>query len=268
MANGIGFKQSDFYADIARGKVPNAVPEHRGGLLEFTNTSVPAFDDMTVWNTDGDQKLWTPPPALGTPIELYSDSASDDGKVVRIGYLTYPNWNEEYINVTLARNGSGVTAIANPSIVARVNTMRIVQGTAPAVGKIHVRMAGAPSTIYRTISIGTFRAQACHMSVPAGMSYYHVLSKIGSVSSINNAAAHFRIFSNGADTNVARTVFEEVAGSLCGASVSQVGQASIAYPIPIKFCEKSDIYVNVHCSKAIGVLDSFTASCELSGWFE
>lgn len=133
----------------------------------------------------------TPIPTAAVNMELLSASANDTAagtgaRTVTVGYLA-----SGYVPKTVVLTMNGITPVAMPEAVLRINSMAVASaGTNPRganLGALSMRAAGGAGATYAYMRAGTGIAQSSMYTVPTGRTF-DVLAILTSVHQVDTAA--------------------------------------------------------------------------------
>ena len=147
---------------IAEGDIPAHTIKMKMGYHPAATAA-----ETTLWNPGTQYVFMTG----ATAVEALSSSAADTSagagaKTVHMNYLT-----TGYVESSFTFTMNGVTPVAGPVDVFRINSFHVGTGAA-AVGTINVRLVGGAATIYSQIAAGNTRAMNSVYTVPIGKTFY------------------------------------------------------------------------------------------------
>lgn len=212
---------SDFYLEVAKGNIPGHSYIHKFGYNpEIDNNSEPE----TVWSAGG-LYPWS---SLTTAQTLYLQSDDNNDTMT----ITVEGLDANFAPLSEDVTLNGTTSVTTTNQFSRVFRMKYDEGT-PNEGAITARVGSGSGTVVAQIDEGLAQTLMALYTIPAGYTGYLLQLDI---SVQKNKDAQVKLFAREPD----KTFRVQ--------QVAEVHEASktYAFPIPLRFPEKTDIEVQAH----------------------
>jgi hypothetical protein len=208
----------EFLLNVAKGIHPDVTYEHKTGYIQagFSNGD-------TVWE-DGSTYPWA---SLANTETLYIDSSTNNATdrglpIVIVGLDSSYNVQTEEITIDASNS---TTPVATTKQFKRINNVYVDNGVTNE-GDITVRVTNGSGTLVEIIPAGFGRSMTAVYTVPAGYTGY-LIKGSASCTSASVVGFYVRYFEEGF--------------KLQHVGVSDSGQYTYDFPIPLPFPEKTDM---------------------------